>query len=48
MGDTGKIVARITKYVGLHAENIGPSDAPIITSPQILSFLYPSPRTLFD
>src|SRR3989338_5001644 len=46
--DTGKTVARTTKYVGLQAEKIGPSDAPIITSPQTLFFWYPSVNTLFD
>ena len=46
--DTGKTVARMTKYVGLQAEKMGPSDAPIITSPQILFFRYPFVNTLFD
>ena len=46
--DTGKTVARITKYVGLQAEKIGPSDAPMITSPQTLFFWYPFAKTLFD
>lgn len=46
--DTGKTVARITKYVGLQAEKIGPSDAPMIASPQTLFFLYPFANTLFD
>jgi hypothetical protein len=44
----GSTEARIRKYVGEHVENIGPRDAPIITSPQILFFWYPFPRSWLD
>ena len=44
----GNTEAKITKYVGEQVENIGPSDAPTITSPQSVFLRCPFPRTLFE
>ncbi len=38
----------MTKYVGLQEENTGPKEAPIIMSPQKLSFFTPCASTLLD
>lgn len=38
----------MTKYVGEQVEKTGPSAAPTTTSPQILFFLWPLPRSLLE
>jgi hypothetical protein len=45
---TGKIVARIMKYVGLQVENTGPSAAPTTISPHVLCFINPLDMSLFE
>src|SRR3989344_707903 len=46
--ETGRTLARTTKYVGEHAENTGPSAAPMTTSPQNPPRWYPAASRRFE